>query len=66
MFKRRRYLVFEFLPVDGCTASACAGWISGLEHEGGDYAVKELVVVVGAGGEGAEVFAGLYREERMG
>jgi hypothetical protein len=33
-----------------------------LEHEGGDYAVEEEVIVVATAGEGFEVFAGLGEE----
>ncbi len=52
-------LVVELVAVDGGAAAAGAGRVARLEHEVGDYAVKEEVVVVAAGGEGGEVFAGL-------
>lgn len=39
-------------------AAAGAGWVAGLEHEVGDYAVDRGVVVVSAAGEGREVLAG--------
>jgi hypothetical protein len=51
--------VLELVAVDGSSSAAGAGWVSGLEHEVGDYAVEEEVVVVAAAGEGFEVLAGL-------
>ena len=53
------YLIFEFLAVDGGSASSGACWIAGLKHEVRYYAVEEEGVVVAALGEGLEVFAGL-------
>lgn len=55
------YLVGEFLAVDGGAAATGAGGVAGLDHEVGDYAVHEEVVVVAALGEGGEVLAGLGR-----
>lgn len=52
-------LVFELVAVDACAAPTGACWITGLDHEVGDYAVDYLVVVVGAGGEGGEVLDSL-------
>jgi hypothetical protein len=52
-------LVFEFLAVDGCSATPGPCGIAGLQHEIGDYAVEDYTVVITAFGEGAEVFAGL-------
>lgn len=60
MFQAGMYLVFELFGVDGTAAAAGAGGVAGLEHEVGDYAVEEDVVVVAALGEGGEVFAGLW------
>lgn len=39
-------LVFKFLAVDRASSSAGAGWIAGLDHEVGDNAVENHVVVV--------------------
>ncbi|KFY34535.1 hypothetical protein V494_06691 [Pseudogymnoascus sp. VKM F-4513 (FW-928)] len=55
------YLVGELLAVDGGAAAAGAGWVAGLDHEGGDDTVDEQVVVVAALGEGGEVSARLGR-----
>ena len=55
MLKQRRYLVFEFLPVNGGTSTTRARWVPGLDHEVGDYAVDEVRIVVVAGDEGGEV-----------
>lgn len=52
-------LVVEFLAVDGRAAAARARRVAGLEHEVGDYAVEEEVIVVAPLREGFEVFAGL-------
>lgn len=52
-------LVFELVAVYGCSAAAGAGWVTGLKHEVGDYAVEKKIVVVAAAGEGFEVFTGL-------
>lgn len=61
MLKARVDLVFELVAVDGATAAAGAGGVAGLEHEVGDDAVEEDVVVVAALCEGGEVFACLVR-----
>lgn len=59
MLQGRVNFVLELVAVDGSSSAAGAGWVSGLEHEVGDYAVEEEVVVVAAAGEGFEVLAGL-------
>lgn len=51
--------VFEFLAVDRASSSTGAGGITGLDHEIGDDAVEDDIVVVAALCEGREVFAGL-------
>ena len=50
-------LVVKFLAVNRASASTCACRIAGLDHEGGDYAVEDDVVVVPALGECREVGA---------
>lgn len=57
MLQGRMDLVFEFFAVDAAAATACAGGVAGLDHEGGNDAVDEDVGVVAALGEGGEVFA---------
>lgn len=52
-------LVLELLAVDGGAAAAGAGGVAGLDHEVGDDAVDEEVVIVAALGEGGEVLARL-------
>ena len=52
-------LVVEFVAVDGGAAAAGAGRVAGLQHEVGNDAVEDDVVVVAALGEGGEVGAGL-------
>ena len=59
MLQRRVYLVLEFLSVYRTAAAACACGVAGLEHEVGDYAVEDYVVVVAALGEGGEILASL-------
>ena len=59
MLQRRVDLVFEFVAVDGGAAAAGAGGVAGLEHEVGDDAMEEDVVIGAALGEGCEVPAGL-------
>ena len=43
---------------DGGAPTSSAGWVAGLDHEVGDYAVDEVVVVGVAGDEGGEVLDG--------
>ncbi len=63
MFKRRVDLIFEFLAVDGCSTPSGACRVAGLEHEVGDYAVEENVVIVTAAGELSKVFACLENNQ---
>lgn len=58
----RHDFVFEARPVNAVPATAGAGRVAGLEHEGLDYPVDRGVVVVGGGGEGGEVVACLFWE----
>lgn len=58
VFERSADLVLELFAVHGAAAAAGAGRVAALDHEGGDDAVEDCVVVVAAGGEGAEVSAG--------
>lgn len=60
MFQRGFDLICEFLAVDGGATTAGARGVTALDHEVGDYTVEDDVVVVAAGGEGAEVFAGSW------
>ena len=53
------YFVLELLTVDGGAAAAGTGGIASLEHEIGDYAVEEDIIVVAAAGEFGKIFAGL-------
>jgi hypothetical protein len=50
-------LVFEFLAVNGAASSAGAGRVTGLDHEIGDDAMEDDVVVVSALRKGREVLA---------
>ena len=59
MFETWMDLVFELLAVNGGAASAGARGIASLEHEIGDYAVEENVVVIAAACELRKVFASL-------
>ncbi len=59
MFKRRVDLVLELFAVDGSPAATGAGRVAGLEHEVGDYAVEEYIIVVAATGKLSEVLTGL-------
>lgn len=52
-------LVLKLFPVNGTAAAAGASGVTGLEHEVGNYAVEDNVVVVAALGERGEVLAGL-------
>lgn len=58
MLQRRVDLVLELVAIDGGAAAAGARGIAALDHEVWNYAVEYGVVVVGAGDEGGEVFAG--------
>lgn len=57
--QRRVDFVFELFAVDGGPAASCAGGIAALDHEVGNDAVEDDVVVVSAAGERCEVYAGL-------
>lgn len=57
MSQRGIDLIREFLAVDAGAAAARACWVSALDHEVGDYAVEDCVVVVVARGERCEVLA---------
>ena len=46
VFQCRRDLVLELVAVDGGPAAPGAAWVAGLQHEGWDYAVEDVVVVV--------------------
>lgn len=61
VFQRSMDFVLELLAIDGATAPASASGIAGLDHEVGDDAVKNNVVVVSSLGKGREVLAGLGR-----
>lgn len=52
VFQFASNLVLEFLAVNGAAASAGAGGIAGLDHEVGDNAVEDDIVVVTALSEG--------------
>lgn len=52
-------LVRELFAIYRGAAATGAGWIAGLEHEIGYYAVEEQGVVVAAACKGCEVLAGL-------
>ncbi len=52
-------LILKLFPVDRTAATTCAGGVTGLEHEIGDYAVEDNVAVVTTLGERGEVLAGL-------
>ena len=45
MHQRADDLVLEFTAVDRAAARAGAGGVAALEHEAGDYAVEDDVVV---------------------
>lgn len=64
MLQQRGYLVLEFLPVYAGTAPTGTGWIAGLKHEVGNYAMEDYAVVVPTLGEGFKVLAGLGRLAR--
>lgn len=46
VFQRWVYFVLELLPIDGAAASASSRWIASLEHEIGDDAMENNIVVV--------------------
>lgn len=58
VLERSRDLVFEFFAVDGLASATGTGGVAGLDHEVGDDAVEDDIVVVSALGKGSEVFAG--------
>lgn len=60
MFQCRADFILELFAVDRAAPSACAGGVAALDHEIGDDAVEDHVVVVAALCEGCKVLAGLY------
>lgn len=52
-------LVLEFLAVDGASSSAGAGGITGLDHEVGDDAVEDDIVIVASLSKDRKVLASL-------
>lgn len=56
--------VGELVAVDGAAAAPCAGGVAGLDHEVGDDAVDDGVIVVVALGEGGEIGACLREDVR--
>jgi hypothetical protein len=59
-------LVLKLFPVYGTAAAAGTSGVTGLEHEVGNYAVEDNVVVVAALGERGEVLAGLGGRQAAG
>lgn len=51
--------IFELAAEDGLAAAAGAGGVAALDHEVGDDAVEDDVVVFAGVGEAGEVLAGL-------
>jgi len=58
MFQRRGDFIGEFVAIDGTATATGAGRVAALNHERGDDAVEDEVIVVAALGEGREVCAG--------
>ena len=52
-------LVLELFAIDGGAAATRAGWVAALNHEVGDDAVEDGLVVVAAANQRGEVFARL-------
>jgi len=61
MLQRRHNLILELAAVDRAATTASAGWVTALNHEAGDDAVEDDVVVLASAGELGEVLASLYR-----
>lgn len=61
MLERRADLVLEGVAVDGLAAAPRARGVAALDHEAGDDAVEDHVVVVAALRERREVLACLSR-----
>ena len=59
MFQCGFDFVFKFLAVDRAAAPASSGRVAGLDHEVGDDAMKDDIIVVASLGQGREVLAGL-------
>lgn len=57
-------LICKFITIDGGAAAAGAGGVACLDHEVGDDAVDDGVVVIVALGEGGEVGACLTNDVR--
>lgn len=66
MLQRGRDLVLELVAVDRSAAAASAGWVAGLDHEVGDDAVDQEVVIVASLSEGLEILACLEQRGQRG
>lgn len=52
-------LILKLAAPDGLPSAACAGWVTTLDHEAGDDAVEDDIVVLAGFGERGKVLARL-------